>query len=205
MSSEKCKGDLVRNKAGICACKEGFYKKKGTNKCVKKKQKTTTVQPSPKPTKIMTPKNTKKSAAGEDKCSDRYGADQCKMIQEILDLTNELRARNGKDSLCLNDKLIRAAKVHTEDMVKANYFDHTGSDGSSPWDRMDKVGFKIGDAENVAFGQYTAQAVFDAWNASPGHKANMLGSHNMMGAWYDSGKWTQTFGSTTTEKCIADE
>lgn len=203
----KCKGQLIKLRSGRCGCKRGFFKK--GRKCIKSKRlPATQTNTNPKPAPIKTPQNANpdESAGGEtttggETCASKFGSDQCKLIQQVLDLTNSLRRKSGKNELCLNNKLILAAKIHTEDMVKNNYFDHTGSDGSSPWDRMDKVKFSIGDAENVAYGQYTPQAVYNAWYASSGHRENMLGSHDMMGAYFLNGKWTQTFGTSRGEKC----
>ena len=36
--------------------------------------------------------------------------------------------------------LTQAAAVHSQDMVTNNFFSHTGSNGSTPWDRIKAAG-----------------------------------------------------------------
>jgi hypothetical protein len=72
-----------------------------------------------------------------------------------------------------NGALIRAAQKHTENMIRGNFFAHTGQDGSSPSDRVKAEGLNVGAGENIAAGQTTAESVFDAWWNSSGHRSNM--------------------------------
>ena len=52
---------------------------------------------------------------------------------------------------------------------------HTGSDGSSPGDRISRVGFPAGAwAENVAAGYGSAAGVIEGWMGSEGHRENLL-------------------------------
>lgn len=69
--------------------------------------------------------------------------------------------------------LIRAAQKHTENMIRGNFFSHTGQDNSSPSDRVRAEGLNVGAGENIAAGQTTAESVFDAWWNSSGHRSNM--------------------------------
>jgi len=66
-------------------------------------------------------------------------------------------------------------------MACNNYFSHTGSDGSSPFDRILKEGYTYSYAgENIYAGSGSfdsPQAVIEAWMASPGHKDNLLGAN----------------------------
>jgi uncharacterized protein YkwD len=60
-------------------------------------------------------------------------------------------------------------------MIDKNYFSHTSPTYGSPFDMMETFGLKFSAAaENIAYGQRTAQAVVTAWMNSPGHKANIL-------------------------------
>ncbi|MFH1434763.1 MAG: CAP domain-containing protein [Pseudomonadota bacterium] len=74
----------------------------------------------------------------------------------------------------------QAAYDYSVVMSETGWFDHTGPDGESPWDRMCAGGHEpacTGGAvmgENIAAGYATAEAVFEAWRTSPGHNANML-------------------------------
>lgn len=72
-----------------------------------------------------------------------------------------------------NVALIRAAQKHTENMVRLNFFSHTGLDGSSPSDRVRAEGLNVGAGENILAGLETAEAAFNEWWNSPGHRANM--------------------------------
>ena len=107
--------------------------------------------------------------------------------QEILNSVNTARATarscGGKSypavaALAWNSKLEAAARAHNQDMLDHNFFDHTGSDGSSPWDRFKRQGYALGSGgENIARGQPTLQAVINAWLSSPGHCANIMGAN----------------------------
>ncbi len=72
-----------------------------------------------------------------------------------------------------NDALNRAAQKHTENMIRYNFFSHTGQDGSSPTDRVKAEGLNVGAGENIAAGYSTAEAAFDGWWNSSGHRSNM--------------------------------
>lgn len=78
-------------------------------------------------------------------------------------------------ALAWNSKLEAAARAHNQDMLDHNFFDHTGSDGSSPWDRFKRQGYALGyGGENIAKGQPNVQAVMSAWLKSPGHCENIM-------------------------------
>ena len=94
--------------------------------------------------------------------------------QEVVDLVNQERAAAGCPALGISAELTAAAQGHSEDMAINNFFSHTGSNGSSPWDRMEAAGYTAGAAENVAAGQSTAEAAMRAWMRSAGHRSNIL-------------------------------
>jgi len=55
---------------------------------------------------------------------------------------------------------------------------HTGSDGSDPSQRLDRVGYLwIWVGENIAAGQETADEVVPGWLRSPDHLANILSAN----------------------------
>ena len=60
----------------------------------------------------------------------------------VVDLVNQERAKVGCSPLAMNTALNNAALGHSEDMARNDFFDHTGSDGSSPWDRMARAGYQ---------------------------------------------------------------
>ncbi|WP_235835164.1 CAP domain-containing protein [Piscinibacter terrae] len=78
-------------------------------------------------------------------------------------------------ALAWNDLLTQAAAVHSQDMVSHNFFDHAGSNGSSPGDRITAAGYVWSSyGENIAAGQSSINNVVDGWIASPGHCANIM-------------------------------
>ena len=94
---------------------------------------------------------------------------------ELINLVNQERNKNGLSSLTNVDSLNSAARRHSQDMAENNFMSHTGSDGSSPWDRMRDAGYYLTTgAENVAAGYSTPAAVFSGWMNSSGHRANIL-------------------------------
>lgn len=97
------------------------------------------------------------------------------VAQQVVDLTNQERSRNGCPALTISSKLSDAADAHSRDMALNDLFRHTGSDGSSMVDRANRVQYSWTRlAENIAAGQTTAEDVVAAWMASPGHRANIL-------------------------------
>merc|ERR1712087_381757 len=70
---------------------------------------------------------------------------------EMLDAVNEERSHEGLGALCYNEKMIEAAQIHSNDMASGGFLSHTGSDGSSPFQRISNAGFTwTSAAENVA-------------------------------------------------------
>ena len=66
----------------------------------------------------------------------------------MLDSVNALRQARGVSPLTLNAKLNAAAATHSRDMSVQNRPWHFGSDGSSPIDRVRRVGY-AGQTEGV--------------------------------------------------------
>jgi uncharacterized protein YkwD len=90
-------------------------------------------------------------------------------------LINAYREKKGLKALTLNAELTAAAKSHSRDLAKWDRISHYGSDGSNPWDRVKRTGFKARlAAENVGTGQIDFQEVLRGWETSPGHNKNLL-------------------------------
>lgn len=95
--------------------------------------------------------------------------------QEAREMINRYRAKNGLQPVSLNPKLTEAARRHCEDLARHDRISHTGSDGSNPWKRVVRTGYKAKlAAENVGVGQRSLSEVFRNWQASPGHNRNLL-------------------------------
>ena len=117
----------------------------------------------------------------------------------IVQLVNAERAKAGCSPLTLNPVLTRAAQAHSADMAAHGTMSHTGSDGSSPGDRLTRAGYLWSAyGENVAYGYATAEQVMAGWMASPGHRANILTcSFKEIGVGFaqPGSYWTQDFGT----------
>ncbi|MEU9890282.1 CAP domain-containing protein [Sphaerisporangium sp. NPDC051011] len=118
---------------------------------------------------------------------------------DAVTLTNEERTRKGCAPLRLDPRLARAARAHSRDMARGDYFGHTSPDGTSPWDRMARAGYSNSAAENIARGYETAEETVRSWMANSGHRRNILNCQIKtvgVGVAYGSGDiwWTQDFG-----------
>lgn len=104
----------------------------------------------------------------------------------MLSLVNAARADAGAPPLRLEQRLNDAAERHSEWMLEADVFSHTGQNGSTATQRMQAAGFDFQgawmSAENLAIQSETgtrgiADDVFDLHHSlmdSPGHRANIL-------------------------------
>lgn len=91
------------------------------------------------------------------------------------DVINAYRKERGLKPLKLNPELTEAAKNHSRDLAKWDRISHYGSDGSNPWDRVKRTGYKARlAAENVGTGQIDFNEVIKGWKDSPGHNKNLL-------------------------------
>lgn len=97
------------------------------------------------------------------------------IAEQVIQATNSLRSQAGCPALRLAPALALAAQAHSADMAQHNYISHTGLDGSSPEQRAKATGYAgLAGWENVAAGYQTPADVVAGWEASPGHRANML-------------------------------
>ncbi len=122
--------------------------------------------------------------------------------QAFLVIINQYRAQSNRPALALSPGLTRAAAWMAKDLSTHNYFDHTSSDGRSPYQRARDCGYPYGTGENIAGGFATAQQVFQAWQQSPGHNNNMLGNYAVIGIARAFGGpygvyWVTDFGTVT--------
>lgn len=95
--------------------------------------------------------------------------------EKAAKLINAYRKKKGLKPLKLNASLSAAAKAHSRDLAKWDRISHYGSDGSNPWDRVKRTGYKARlAAENVGTGQTTFDEVLRGWKQSEGHNKNLL-------------------------------
>ncbi|MBB5126175.1 CAP domain-containing protein [Streptomyces griseoloalbus] len=120
-------------------------------------------------------------------------------VARVVELVNAERAKAGCSPVKVNATLTGAAQKHSEDMAASGNMSHTGSDGSSPGDRITRAGYNWSTyGENVAYGYSTPEQVMAGWMASPGHKENIVNcafKEIGVGLAQPGGYWTQDFGT----------
>jgi uncharacterized protein YkwD len=114
---------------------------------------------------------------------------------------NEYRMMMGRHPVKIDERLVRAARGHSIEMVKLDYFAHESPTAGlrSPGERAAKEGYGGGVGENIATGAGTGREAFDLWFHSSGHHRNMISR-----GWTEMGcgrasktMWTQKFGGMT--------
>lgn len=120
----------------------------------------------------------------------------------MLDAINTLREAAGAPPLQLNAKLNAAAATHSRDMSIQNRPWHFGSDGSSPIDRVKRVGYTgmlLG--EDISETYETELETLSAWMQDPDTRMVILdkNARDLGFAWFQepNGKiwWTLVTGS----------
>ncbi|MEM9425716.1 MAG: CAP domain-containing protein [Pseudomonadota bacterium] len=128
-------------------------------------------------------------------------SDTAEIQFRMLDSVNALREARGAAPAKLNSELTAAAKTHARDMSVQNRPWHFGSDGSSPIDRVQRVGYRgrlIG--ENISETFETELETLAAWMQTPETREVILDprARDLGFAWYQesSGKiwWTLITG-----------
>lgn len=115
--------------------------------------------------------------------------------QQVLDLVNSARAKEGLNPLQLDIEVSNVARKKSEDMHSKNYFSHTSPTYGTPFDMLKQFGITYKSAgENIARGQRTAEAVVNAWLNSEGHRRNILSPNfTHIGIGFHNNYWTQLF------------
>ena len=124
-----------------------------------------------------------------------------KIPYEVLDAVNSLRSAAGAPPVQLDSRLTAAAATHAQDMARQNRPWHFGSDGSSPLDRVRRVGYNgqmLG--ENLSETYETEIETLSAWMDQDDTRRVILDrrAQDMGFAWHQetSGKlwWTMIMG-----------
>ncbi len=134
--------------------------------------------------------------------------------RELITLTNAVRVdplawdyrcntsswssseRSPKEPLYYHDGLTEIAQLHSEDMERHDFMDHTSWDGTS-WSNRIRPYYPGGTlGENVAWGyRDNASALFDGWMCSSGHRSNIMSaSFEDLGVGIEDDYYTQDFG-----------
>ena len=133
----------------------------------------------------------------------RIRAGEASKVQfRMLDSVNSLRQAGGLQPVAQDSALNAAAATHARDMSIQNRPWHFGSDGSSPIDRVRRVGFSgelVG--ENISETYETELETLAAWMDEPSTRRVIMSpeAQKMGFAWLqeDNGKiwWTMVMGS----------
>ena len=94
-------------------------------------------------------------------------------IQQVVNLVNTERAKEGLAPLTIDTKVQAAAMVRAKECEIS--FSHTRPDGSSFATALKEQNVSYrSSGENIAYGQQTPEAVMRAWMNSSGHRANIM-------------------------------
>lgn len=129
-------------------------------------------------------------------------ADAGKIQFRMLDSVNALRSAKGLRQLELESRLNAAAATHSRDMSVQNRPWHFGSDGSSPLDRVGRVGYNgqlVGEVISETY--ETELETLAAWMDKPDTRRIIMDpdATHMGFSWFQetNGKlwWTMVLGS----------
>ncbi len=134
-----------------------------------------------------------------------------KLQFRMLDSINALRATSGGGPVQLNAQLNAAAATHARDMSVQNRPWHFGSDGSSPIDRVQRVGYTgrlVG--ENISETYETELETLAAWMEQPDTRRTILSTaaRDMGFSWFQepNGKiwWVLVMGDSAASAIVPD-
>jgi uncharacterized protein YkwD len=137
--------------------------------------------------------------------------DTAKIQFRMLDSINTLRSARGAAPLALSAELNAAAATHSRDMSIQNRPWHFGSDGSSPLDRVRRVGYTgrlLG--ENISETYESELETLSAWMAQPDTREVILDrrARDLGFAWFQepNGKiwWTLIVGQPSAQTSLVN-
>jgi serralysin len=132
--------------------------------------------------------------------------------QLMLELVNRERTKAGVQPLAFNDALNESSDAHSNWMIAADVFDHTGVSGSSPHQRMANAGYSFtgsyASGENIAWAslrepgglQDEVELLHTNLMNSTGHRANILN-----GNFQEAGIGFQTGGYQTWDAAFVTQ
>lgn len=128
-------------------------------------------------------------------------------IADAVSLVNNIRTQGCRCGntqmppvapITWNNDLAQAARSHSNDMYTNHFFDHWGSNGSTPGDRISASGYDwYTYGENIAYNYPSLSDVIDGWIDSPSHCKNIMNADfKEMGVAKVGSYWTQTFAAS---------
>ncbi|SFG27990.1 CAP domain-containing protein [Pontibacter chinhatensis] len=104
--------------------------------------------------------------------------------EKVLKLVNGLRGsgcycgdshQESARPLTWNSKLEKAARLHSMDMYRNNYYSHVSRDGTPFYVRIRRQSYNYWScAENIGLGYESEEAVMEGWRDSAGHCVNIM-------------------------------
>ncbi len=95
--------------------------------------------------------------------------------KQTFALHNSERRDRDLKTLCVHPDLQRAARAHSEDMIRRDYFSHdTKGRNERSCERVRRFGYRWrACGENIGYNS-TPKGMFNAWMRSSGHRRNIL-------------------------------
>jgi hypothetical protein len=121
-----------------------------------------------------------------------------------VEITNEYRLMMGRRALVLDDRLVRSARGHSDEMSKEGYFSHFSPhpERRTPDLRAKLCGYTgVPMSENIHAGSGDPETAHRGWLHSSGHHRNILQKFwTEMGTGQGGRYWTQNFGRTALKE-----
>jgi uncharacterized protein YkwD len=115
----------------------------------------------------------------------------------VYELINEIRQDNGLATLSVNYPLEISSGLHSDDMAVNNFINHTGSDGSTFWQRAQDAGYTGHWGAEIIVTASTPEQAMDWWMNEPLHHDMIVGDFQDFGSGYsycNRGYFTVDFG-----------
>ena len=125
----------------------------------------------------------------------KHGLEVPKDEKAAIEDANRIRMLAGLQPLKVDPLLCLAARGHSEDMARLNFFDHTSPvpGKTTPFDRARKAGTLAG-GENIFMGSSSGIEANQGWFHSPGHHKNLMSpGYEYIGMGRFGAHWTQMF------------
>ena len=129
--------------------------------------------------------------------NEKIAPDLSRDLVEGMDAVNAIRVMCGLNALVYDPKLCEAARGHSGDMQRLNFFAHESPvPGKESFSDRAKLAGTTASGENIYKGSSSPRDAIKAWFLSPGHHKNMLGEgHTRQGLGRVGVYWTQEFGA----------
>ena len=124
----------------------------------------------------------------------------------LFHLTNAYRVYHGQAALAWSEGAAVASELHSQDMAEHSFYGHTGSDGTTPAQRLEAQGVDFDPVlrgENIVAGRYSAVDIHQAWVSGAASNPILLNpdyTHMGAGMGYDA---QSTYKSYATENFFA--